>query len=352
MKKLSLNIRLLIVFGVLLSGTLVFESFFHDSRPVRYVETMKDAVELTKTWYSEIEGLKEEKGVSSDALSNVPYSYMIGDEWSMITTTLGSLEAKETATNPDFSALIVRLLHEAEIEKGERVGVILSGSFPSLAISVFAALQTMEIDAIVMSSLGASTYGANQPEVTWIDMESRLNQKGAMDYRSSLVTIGAERDVGIGLMDEGIDLIKSAARRNNVNLYIPSSLVESIEKRVDMFNEGKISLLINIGGNQAALGGCSHSLGIPNGLNFKTEGCSDVNRGLITRMNELGVPYINMLDIKDLASNYGIAVSPGIDYAESRNLYTTNYESKGALIIIFIISLAPLYLIRKGGDIT
>ncbi len=351
MKKLSLNIRLLIAFGVLLGGTVVTGTCLIKKQPVKYVESMKEAVELTKSWFSVIDGLKREKGVSSDAFSNVPYNYMIGNEWSEITTTLGSLEAKEIATNPDFSALVVSLLHEAKIKKGDCVGVVLSGSFPSLAVSVFAALQTMEIDAVVMSSLGSSTYGANQPEVTWIDMESRLNRDGGMIYKSSLVSIGAEEDSGKGLSEEGIIKIKNAASRNNVRLYIPATLLESIEKRIEIFKEEEIDLLINIGGNQAALGACSHSSGIPNGLNTKIDGCYDENRGLIVRMNESGVPFINMLDIKNLASQYGIAVYPGIKYSESTNLFTKNQTRKYALIILLFIELVPLYYLRKRHNL-
>lgn len=351
MKHLSLNIRLLIVFGILLTGTVVSHSYVRRSQPLEYTGIMKESVNLTKKWFSIIEEYKKGKGIRSDAMSNVPYSYMLGDDWSDITTTLGSLEAKETSTNPDFSALIVRLLHEAKSSEGDKVGVILSGSFPSLAISVLAALQTMKLDALIMSSLGASTYGANQPDATWLDIESALSKTGGLKFRSALVSAGAGEDRGIGLSPEGLAAIHQAAYRNKVNLYIPSSLKESVEKRFEIFKNNKIKLLINIGGNETALGGCSHSLNIPNGLHSELKGCSDENRGLIVRLNELEIPFINMLDIKNLAIQYGMDVSPGINYAGSTNLFYKTGTNKTILGIILVIGLIPVFILKKRAGL-
>jgi poly-gamma-glutamate system protein len=347
MKPLNQDIRLLIAFVVLLIGAGVSQFFVRKSQPFEYTQSMNEAVDLTKRWFSVIEDLKREKGIKSDAASNVPYNYMIGDEWSDITTSLGSLEAKETSTNPDFSALVVRLLHEAAITNKDKVGVILSGSFPSLSISVLAALQTANVDALIMSSLGASTYGANQPGATWLDMESALIRQGGMKFHSSLVSIGAGEDNGIGLSSEGLSFIRQAAYRNKVDLYMPASLKESIDKRVDIFEKSGISLLINIGGNETAIGNCQHSLSIPNGLNSKMSGCYDENRGLIIRMNQLKVPFINMLDIKDLAGRYGIAVSPGKSYAKATNLYDQTKTNKPILVFILAIGLIPVYFLRR-----
>ena len=350
MKYNGFNIRLLIAFAVLLAGTVISELFIRENRPVSCAGEMKEAVKLTEEWFSLIGQFKNEAGVVSDALSNVKYSYLIGDEWSDITTTLGSLDSKETATNPDFSALMVRLISEAGIKKGDRVGLILSGSFPSLGISTLAALQTMGIEAVVMSSLGASTYGANQPGATWLDFESTLATKGGLAYHSSVVSIGAGRDSGNGLPEEGIIDIKNAARRNNVELFIPESLRESIDMRYNLLMEAGIGLLINIGGNQSALGNCAHSTIIPNGLNESVKSCDDYERGLIYRLNESGIPFINLLNIKELAGQYGIAVSPGIDYPESINLYTVSRTNKPVLGLILLIGFIPLWFLRKRSE--
>ncbi|NLE34546.1 MAG: poly-gamma-glutamate system protein [Bacteroidales bacterium] len=347
MKKADTDIRLLIAFVILLAVTTISAHFFRKPLPLPYTDDMHEAVTLAENMFGVIDRLKKERNIRSDAHSNVPYNYMIGNEWSEITTTLGSLDSKETSTNPDFAALIVRLLNEAGISSGDTVGVILSGSFPSLAISALAALQTMEIEPVVMSSVGASTYGANQPGATWIDMETALRQNG-LRFKSVLISVGAGGDTGEGLLPEGMAAIVSAAHRNHVELFVPANLQESILKREVIFREANISLLINIGGNETALGGCSHALGIPNGLSYTMTHCNDGDRGLISRLNESGIPFINMLDIKDLASRYGIAVAPGTGYSESTNLYSATTTRKGVLAVILAVTLIPVFfLIRK-----
>lgn len=351
MRGLNNNIKLLIAFAVLLAGTISADLFYRKKKPLNYAEEMHAAAELAQEWFYIIRDLKQEKGVKSDLISNVANNFMIGDEWSDITSSLGSLEAKEISTNPDFAALIVRFLHEAGLRKGDRVGLILSGSFPSLAISSLAALQTTGMDAIVMSSLGASTYGANQPQVTWIDMEKALIRRGGLEYRSTLVSMGAEDDSGLGLFGEGREIIMRAAERNNIDLYMPASLVESIEHRVKILTDNEISLLINIGGNQASMGNCSHTLGIPNGLNNDMNICDDPERGVISHMNEAGLPFINMLNMKDISSRYGIDGAPGIHYSVSTNLYSSTSTNKLAISIILLIGLIPIWFLRKGKDL-
>lgn len=346
MKRLSLNIKLSIAFVVLLIGTTVSVTLFRQQHPLACSDEMDKAVALTVRMFGVIEQLKQEKNIISDAHSIVPFNFMIGDEWSEITTTLGSQEAKETSTNPDFSALIVRLLHETDITAGDKVGIILSGSFPSLAISALAALQIMDIEPVVMSSLGASTYGANQPGATWIDMETALKRNG-LKFNSVIVSAGAGNDAGQGLSPEGLSIIKNAAYKNKVDLFIPATLHESIFKRAEIFREANISLLINIGGNETALGNCPHSLDIPNGLHRAMTFCNDRDRGVISLLNESGIPFINMLDIKDLASRYGITVSPGTKYSESTNLYSTTTTNKTLLSIILAFSLIPVFFLIK-----
>ena len=347
MKALSLNIKLLVTFALLLAGTIIANDLFLDKDKLEQSEVMHSAVQLTKEWFSILGDYKSEHNIISDAGSTVQNKFMIGEEWTEITSTLGPLEVKETSTNPDFAALIVRWLNEAHIVKGQSVGLIASGSFPSLIVSTLAALQTLEIDVWLMSSLGASTYGANQPDFTLIDMERILAENGDLSYKSGLVSRGAGNDKGFGLSGEGLDIMKKAAQRNAVSLYIPGSLVESINYRVELLREKDISLLINIGGNEAAMGSCPHSYSIPNGLNSEMQRCKHDNRGVISRMNEMGIPFIHLLNIKEIALQYGIDIEPGEKYAKSENLYTLTATNRPGIAIILIICLVPLFFLGK-----
>ncbi len=306
---------------------------------------MNQAVELSQDWFNVIRKKKIEKGIVSDANSNVPNNHLIGDDFTSTTTTLGSLSAKEVSTNPDFAALMVRLLKEAGLKPGDKVGLVLSGSFPALAISTLAAIQILELEAIVMSSLGASTYGANQEEATWIDMEGWLAEDAGLKYASQVISRGAENDIGEGLTDEGIEIIKVAVSRNNRQLYLPESLIESIHYKLKIFSSEDIAVFINIGGNQSALGGCSHAASLPNGFNMELKLCNDPDRGLVQEMNAKGIPVINMLNIKDLAYPYGIDLLPGLDYAKSTNLFIDQKPNKKALLITLLIGFLGMIIL-------
>lgn len=347
MRKLSLNIRLLIVFTVVMIGFVISESCLKDTEEKTYSIKMQQAVELTKKWFRIIQVQKEIRGIESDAKSNIPYRYMLGDDYTFLTTTIGTLNAKEISANPDFAALMVRWIEEANIKPGDKVGIIVSGSFPALAISTLAAMETLGLDIVLMSSLGASSYGANQSNATWLDMENWLIEYGDMKYKSTIVSIGAENDNGLGIIDEGIELIREAAGRNERDLFIPENLMHSINKRVEILVKENVSLLINIGGNQTAVGRCAHSAAIPNGFNEALHLCHDEERGIIQELNSKGVPIINLLNIKDLAFKYGIDISPGKSYAKSSMLFNEKKTNKVALSIVLGMSILIITVIKS-----
>jgi poly-gamma-glutamate system protein len=336
------SIRLLAVFCVAASGLALAETRYRRSVERPDASAMRQAAARAAEWFEIVAAEKERRGIESDAPGRIRYRGMLGCEWSPMTTTLGSLEAKETAANPEFAALVVRWLDDAGVGPGDRVGVTLSGSFPSLAICVFAALETLGIEATVLSSVGASSYGANQPDATWIDIESWLAGAGASGFRSSLVTMGAEWDAGGGLSDEGIEQIRLAARRCRVELFVPGSLEESIAAKTGLLERDGIKLLINVGGNQAALGACPHAATIPNGYHRSTAFCRHEDRGVMFRLAEKGIPYIHLINIRDLAIRYGIdgAAGPG------GRLYHGSRSDRSAVIAMLILIAASCAVAR------
>ena len=72
------------------------------------------AAQKLQDWMDDIRDYKLEAG-----LSLTPYDThktgMIGDEYTPITTSLGSEEAKRTTANPDMAALLVQMLTEAGV---------------------------------------------------------------------------------------------------------------------------------------------------------------------------------------------------------------------------------------------
>ncbi len=333
------NVRLLCVFLVAAIGFTLTETLWKKCEQRHDASTMRLAAGLAREWFERVGSEKEKRGIVTDAKTGTRYSYMLGDDWSSITTTLGALEAKEIAADPDFAALVAMWLGEAGLDSTDRVGVMLSGSFPSLAISTFAALRTLGMDAVVVSSLGSSCYGANQPRATWIDIESWLAEDPDFGFRSSMVTMGAEGDAGGGLSDEGIEVMRSAAVRNGVKLYLPESLEESIAAKTELFERREVSLVINIGGNQASMGGCPHSTVIPNGFNRSLSVCGHRDRGVISRLADKGMPYIHLLNIRDLANRYRI--SSGFEDKSGCLLYSDLKINKIAvLFVLFSIAIS------------
>lgn len=350
MKKFdSKNINKTIFLSIIGAVSLLFLGFTRygliSQTELPEARLMKRSVELTEKWFEIVCTEKQKRNITSDANSNVKYSELIGNDFTYITTTLGSLDAKELATNPEFAAVITKYLVEAGIEKNSKVGMTISGSFPSLAIASLASLQTIGADVILFSSLGASSYGANQPGATWIDIENWLIQKGGLKYKTQILTPGAEDDNGNGLQEEGQLILKETASRNNVNLFFPRTLEESIEIKTKVFKENHISLLINIGGNQAAMGACVHAASIPNGLNNGIKICDDKDRGIISRLAEDGIPYLHLLNIKDLAIENNIPLEPGITYGSSETIYSELTVSKfpALLMLAIIFSLLIFY---------
>jgi poly-gamma-glutamate system protein len=306
---------------------------------------MRQAVALAERWFQLVEKEKKKRGIYPDPGITVKHGGLLGTEYSEITTTLGSLEAKETVLNPNFAALLLKLMHDAGLDSNSVIGINLSGSFPSLAICAFAAVHTLRAKAVVVSSLGASMYGANQLGAAWVDIEHWLYEKGESGIKSSLVTYGAEGDSGGGLAPEGKQILNQSAAQYNVHIFLPNSIRDAVDKRFDIYRGEKINLLINIGGNQASLGSCSHSLTIPNGYHSNIKTCRDYDRGIIMRLSEKGIPFIHLLYVKDLAAQYGLPlISDGSDYRDNKLYITPSVSKLSAILSFLVIFVLVLFL--------
>ena len=93
----------------------------------------------------------EARGVEVDSALDPNRTGLIGEEFTCLTTTVGVLSAKRTSTNPEFAALLVRWLHDLNLEPRARVLVTLSGSFPALGIAAIIACEELNLVPIVQS---------------------------------------------------------------------------------------------------------------------------------------------------------------------------------------------------------
>ena len=69
---------------------------------------------------------------------------------------------------------------------------------------MLAAAEEMKLKPIVVTSVGASMWGANDPIFTWLDMEKLLNEKGLLHTRSLAASVGGSNDRGRGLSPRGV----------------------------------------------------------------------------------------------------------------------------------------------------
>ncbi|MCP3912836.1 MAG: poly-gamma-glutamate system protein, partial [Actinomycetia bacterium] len=108
------------------------------------------------------------EGAELDLVNDPAGTGLIGPEFSLITNAQGVLESKLTTLNPNWAGVMVDYLRRAGLEPGDPVALAMSGSFPGMNICVYAAIEAMELSSVVVTSVGASMWGANDPEFTWL----------------------------------------------------------------------------------------------------------------------------------------------------------------------------------------
>lgn len=306
-----------IVLGVLsalsLMAFIAVENGKIDSKQEWYSEKL-EAAQLCQKAMDHLKNYRLEKGVFIDVINDPNQTALVGQEYTLITTDRGYIEAKLSATNPNFAAVIVQMLKDADLKTGDHVAIAMTGSFPGFNIAVMAALETLKLNPIVITSVGSSNFGANDPYYTWLDMEDILYQSGVFHSKSVAASIGGGYDVGRGLSPEGRKLILNAIERNDVELIQEKHLEESISKRLDIYeehSEGKsIKAFINIGGGIASLGNTINGKLIPPGLTEYLPMRNYPVNGVIIQMGQSGVPIIHLLNVSQLTQEFGLPDSP------------------------------------------
>ena len=262
-----------------------------------------------------IRRVKLERGLMQPAEVDRNQTGLIGPEWSEITTTLGNLEAKRTVTNPDLAALIARLIRAEHLGPGERVAVVLSGSFVGGNVAVLSALEALGIVPIVVSSLGASMYGAADPSLTWLDMEAIVRDAGLWRVRSDRAVLGGDAGQARDLAVPARDLLRAAAERHHVPLIEEDHFDRTVEALAAALRLGapaaeRPRMLINVGGAQIAIGSCEQAERIPPGVVRHRIACTNGTPALVQRSLDQGIPVLNVFKIKEFARHYGLAFDP------------------------------------------
>lgn len=258
---------------------------------------------------AQVRGYKEELGIpiSPDDLHGTG---MIGDPYTGITTTNGALEAKRTTANGDMAALVVQLLDEAGVRPGDRVGAGFSGSFPAMDLAVLSACAAMGVDLVYISSVGASTYGANQPQLTFPDMVYRLVEDGLLPQHGAAVSLGGEMDCGLDMDQAVLAPIRTRLEGHSVPLLVIQDFPQNVQARMALYEkDGPIVCFVGVGGNLTTSGRGENELpwGVIPPDRVKQV---DAGSGLMERYNAQGLPVIHLLNIKRLVADYGLPYDP------------------------------------------
>lgn len=296
-----------------------------------YYDTQVQAAQQLEACFGAVKQYKEDLGIPMSE-EDKHQTGMIGQSYTGITTTLGAPEAKRTTAWPDMAALCVRLLYEAGVRPGDTVGAGFSGSFPGMDLAVVAACESMGVELICIPSVGASTYGANDPELTFPEMLCRLNQDGLTETWPAAVTMGGSNDVGAD-MDKALAAdIRLRLADLGLELVELPDFEQNIRWREELYRElGPIDCFIAVGGNLTSLGNGEDSTSIGQGVLSVTKASRlHEGSGLVQRYQAAGIPVINLLNIKQLVADYDLPYDPVVwpEIGQSA-VYMDSYSPSG-----------------------
>ena len=256
---------------------------------------------------------RERSGHPFDLSADPNRTGLIGPESSPLVSTLGELEAKRTSTNPNMAGFIVYLLDRAGVKPGDSIALGSSGSFPALLVASLAAAKAMDVHPVTILSLGASSYGASDPEFTILDIYQILESRGICPGPPAAVSLGGENDCGSDFEPEIRIRLREKIQAAGLPYLEQSGLAQNVAERrriYDHATSGKIAVFVNSGGGYANLGTSNLVLEVKPGLskNFILPPAEE--RGMLFEMAAHRIPVIHLLFLKGLVAQAGLPWDP------------------------------------------
>ena len=279
---------------------LVYFPAYHSSVPIQ-----RHAWEKIRTAQRSLYQWKMENISSFDPKADPWELGFIGQEWSPLTTTLGSLPSKRTSCHPMWSFVAEKWFQRLGLGEGDRIAIFSSSSFPGMLFNVLAACERYGLEVLLIVSIGSSTWGANSPEAMWVHMEGFLVSSGFLNTRADYYTLGGEGETGGGFPEEGLAIINRVIEEKGIPMIIEADLEGMIRRKRDILAEFQPRVMVNIGGSEANLGESQEVLDITPGIILP--GGSQIPRhGLIGEALRMGIPVIHILDLRGLAAMEGV----------------------------------------------
>lgn len=295
-----------------------------------------------------------EKSVFIDIENDPNETGIVGSPFSLITTDEGDLDAKLTTLDPNFSAAMVHLMKIINLTKGDTVAILLTGSMPGANIAILTACKAIGVNPVVISSLGASQWGANQVDFTWLDMESIVFKNKYITNLSVAASIGGRNDIGRLLSPKGRQIIIDNISKYNMPIIKNSKLQDNIDERMSIFSNyldlNKYDAFINVGGGVASLGTSFNLKLLPPGVISRSDIVSISSpggiEGVLSRFGMLNVPILHILNIRSLTESLDMPFAP-IPHPEigAGNLYVIEkYNMIITIICIIVLGLSVFFV--------
>ena len=318
----------------------------------------KEMIRASEIMEEALAALREcrmERNIPIDRESDFNQTGLIGVKYSQTTISLGGLEAKRTASNPNFAALIVYLLNRAGVRRGDTVAAGASSSFPSLIVATLSASKSMGLKLLMISSLGASQWGANNPDFHWLDMQSCLQEAGLFEIQPIAISLGGERDTGKDMSPEGRALLLHEAEEWGCFFLNEPDLSSNIQERMRLYEEyargEEVKAFINIGGSWSNLGTDSEVLKLKPGLARLRYIPPVEKRGVIHEMALQGIPVIHLLHIKGLSRRHRLPWDPKpLPQSGEGKLYLLVSETQPSFFIlagVYFLAIILVIIFRK-----
>lgn len=310
-------------------------------------QTCAEGLELIGRWRRRIERINPDVDPLGTGL--------IGVAASPVTTLSGHLLSKQATINPNWAAVIVRLLRKAGVREGDAVAVAASGSFPALNLAVYAAIEQIGARPVIIVSASASQWGANVPRLLWVDMARRLRKAGVIESKAVAATLGGEDDRAVGIPDEGLEILNRALERADIPLLEPATYEEAVAERIAVYAKHAgvqpLRAFVNVGGGTATTGPQSIDQFFDPGLVKSAPPRAFTIDTVMGHFLDHEVPVINLWNISTLASRFGLPYPPKTTpRVGAGGIYvaTTYRRWLAALLALVLIGLT-YFVTRSAG---
>jgi len=214
---------------------------------------------------------------------------------------------------------------------------------------VLAAAEIMQLKVIAINSVAASNYGANIPDLSWPDMNRILNEKEIISTHSVAASLGGRNDIGRGLKNEGIEVIKEIITRNKLELIHIKTKPENLKRRMEIYykyaGNNNIKAYINVGGGFISVGGYRSKKFFKPGLNKAMLKPAVGFDSLMVRFAKKSVPVIHIRHLRKLCQSSKMPCELNEIPAPGQGVIFGSYEYNQFWVIFVLIIICGLLLV-------